>query len=125
MDIEKERACFEKLLDTVGQDATVIIKLNDGYHERKIKAIITPLRYKNKMYLEGIVDKIGYVDERHYLYIGPARMNFKGMSLDTEIKTADQKYTIKTAEPVWVGDKLLYVWAILQRIHGEDDVWTI
>ena len=125
MDIEKERLAFEKLLDTVGQSATVLVKLNDGYHERDIKAIITPLRYKNKMYLEGIVDKIGYVDERHYLYIGPAIMNFKGMSLDTVIKTADQEYTIKTAEPVWLSNEILYVWAILQRIHGEDDEWTI
>lgn len=125
LDIEKERDCFEKLLDSVGQNVTVKIKLNDGYHEQQIKAIITPLRYKNKMYLEGILDKIGYIDERHYLYIGPARMNFKGMSLDTSVKTDDGKYTIKTAEPVWIGDKILYVWAVLQRLHEGDEPWTL
>lgn len=125
MDIDKEKAVFEKLLDSVGQDAKVIIKLNNGEHERNVKAIIMPLRYKNKIYLEGIVDKIGYVDERHYLYIGPASMNFKGMSLNTEIKTADGKYIIKAAEPVWLGGKILYIWAILQTLHEGDDSWTI
>lgn len=125
LNIDREKAIFEQLLQRVGQTARVITKLQDGSHEREVKAIITPLRYKNKMYLEGIVDKIGYIDERHYLYIGPAVMNFKGMSLNTEIHTANGNYVIKAAEPVLIGDRVLYVWAILQALHKGDNTWTI
>ena len=36
------------------------------------RAFVQPLRYKNKMYLNGVYLPSGYDDGRHYLYLGPA-----------------------------------------------------
>lgn len=35
-----------------------------------MRAFISPLRYKNKMYLYGVNTEIGYNSQGHYLYIG-------------------------------------------------------
>lgn len=82
------------------------------------KAIIHPLRYKNKMYLDGIGSKIGYVDQSHYLYIGPADVDICSMSDMTVLTCNDISYRILRAEKVDVNNETVYIWAVIRAYSG-------
>lgn len=87
--------------------------------ETEICAIVTPLRYKNKMYLEGDVSSLGYVDQSHYLYIGSVEQDltlFKGNFI---LRTQDGDCIVKKSEKVYFKGKPLYIWAVLQKCGGE------
>lgn len=92
---------------------------SDGTNETNLYAIISPLRYKNKMYLSGIYTEIGYNSEGHYLYIGPP---------DCDLTDADGcylisegiKYRIDRAEKVYFGKEVFYIWAIIRIIVEPD-----
>lgn len=48
----------------------------DNASAADMRAFISPLRYKNKMYLYGVNTEIGYNSQGHYLYIGPPDPRF-------------------------------------------------
>ena len=50
------------------------------------RAFIQPLRYKNKMYLDGKHSEIGYIDTSYYLYLGPADIDVAGHGLVSRLK---------------------------------------
>lgn len=68
-----------------------LVSLKDGpgrpvaYH-----AIIQPLRYKNKMYLQGAYSDVGYVDPGFYLYLGPGEMALDEGSRDAVLTVGKQ-----------------------------------
>ncbi len=78
------------------------------------RALLRPLRYKNKMYLFGVNTPIGYNSQGHYLYIGPPKpdLSQKGIS----IGAGGKNYRVDRAEKVHKGDKVLYIWAILREM---------
>jgi hypothetical protein len=125
LDFLKQKDLLNQMINKVGQNVQVTTEVNESTVHYNTKAIITPLRYKNKIYLEGVVGKIGYVDERHYLYIGPASMNFQGMSLNTFVTANGKDYVVKACEPVRLSNEIFYVWAILQTRHQGDSNWRI
>lgn len=91
---------------------------SEGVKE-KFKALIQPLRYKNKMYLDGIYTEIGFNSQGHYLYIGPPEIDLTATA-DDEILSADGiSYQIDRAEKVYRGDKVFYIWAIIRTIVQE------
>ncbi len=92
---------------------------SDGKDETNLYAIISPLRYKNKMYLSGIYTEIGYNSEGHYLYIGPPDCDLTahdgGYLLSEGIK-----YRVDRAEKVYFGKEVFYIWAIIRIIVEPD-----
>lgn len=79
-------------------------------------AFISPLRYKNKMYLYGVNTEIGYNSQGHYLYIGPPDTDLTAVSDGGYISCAGEKYRIDRAEKVYKGSDIFYIWAIIRVI---------
>ena len=79
-------------------------------------AFISPLRYKNKMYLYGVNTEIGYNSQGHYLYIGPPDPDLTACSDGEYISCMGEKYRIDRAEKVYKGENVFYIWAIIRVI---------
>lgn len=93
--------------------STVTLKINDK--EYVTKAFIQPLRYKNKMYVDGYYLPQGYINGSHFLYIGKAEPKFTQPLEDVTItlNKTGEKYTVKRAETYRLKDVDLYMWAVI------------
>ena len=58
---------FNAVIENVGK--TVTAHKADGWCSTPFRALIQPLRYKNKMYLDGTYTDIGKSTSGNYLYI--------------------------------------------------------
>lgn len=99
------------------------VAVSDGVLDLgRTKAFIQPLRYKNRMYLDGKFLEGGYNSGRHYLYIGLPEIridkDFEGVVITTE---KNQEYIVKQAELYSFGDAPVYIWAILTPYSKEWD----
>ena len=83
---------------------------------KKMRAFISPLRYKNKMYLYGVNTEIGYNSQGHYLYIGPPDPDLTLATDGEYISCSGEKYRIDRAEKVYKGEEVFYIWAIIRVI---------
>ncbi|MBR4767336.1 MAG: hypothetical protein IK085_11300 [Clostridia bacterium] len=84
-------------------------------------AVISPLRYKNKMYLSGVYTDIGFNSEGHYLYIGPAACDLTCAPEGSYILADGVKYRIDRAEKVHAKKDVFYIWAIIRVMIEEDE----
>ncbi|MBQ7101880.1 MAG: hypothetical protein IKK49_09720 [Clostridia bacterium] len=103
---------INKLIDTYGR----AVEFNTAEATRSCKAFIQPLRYKNKMYLDGVYTQIGFNSQGHYLYIGPPDPDLTLAEESAFISSDGVKYQIDRAERVYSGDKVFYIWAIIRTI---------
>ena len=87
-----------------------------GGKAKEMKAFISPLRYKNKMYLYGVNTEIGYNSQGHYLYIGPPDPDLTAAEEGGYISCLGEKYRIDRAEKVYKGNEVFYIWAIIRVI---------
>ncbi len=94
------------------------VELFDKNDEKlsETSAFISPLRYKNKMYLYGVNTEIGYNSQGHYLYIGPPEPDLTACSDGEYISCMGEKYRIDRAEKVYKGEDVFYIWAIIRVI---------
>lgn len=99
---------IEVLLKKYGRRVTVIFKSGE---EITTGAVVQPLLYKNKLYVELQPSEVGRVDDGCCRYIGPADVEFES---DDSVKTSDKTYTVQRFEKFYMGDKPLYSWAILR-----------
>lgn len=83
------------------------------------KAFIQPLRYKNKMYLDGKHSEIGYIDTSYYLYLGPADVDVCQNELASRLMFEDNIYTFTHAEVISLGQEKLYIWAVIRRSFND------
>lgn len=105
---------IENELGRYGQ--TVSLHLPDGWSSGDFGAMIRPLRYKNKMYLDGVNTQIGFNAQGHYLYIGPSTHDITLLADGAWILSHGIKYRIDRAEKVRLGDSVLFIWAIIRTI---------
>lgn len=103
---------IEKLFDTYGRT----VELNTGDTAKSCKAFIQPLRYKNKMHLDGVYTQIGFNSQGHYLYIGPPDPDLTLADNGAYLYSDGTKYQIDRAERVYNGDRVFYIWAIIRTI---------
>lgn len=82
----------------------------------RMSAVISPLRYKNKMYLYGVNTEIGYNPEGYYFYVGPPEADITDYDNGRYIECSGEKYRIDRAEKVFKGISLFYIWAVLRKI---------
>ncbi len=87
--------------------------------EKGFKALIQPLRYKNKMYLDGIYTEIGFNSQGHYLYIGPPEIDLTAADDSQFLKSDGVSYQIDRAEKVYSGEEPFYIWAVIRTIVEE------
>lgn len=95
-----------------------VVELNAPNGERlsSFKALIQPLRYKNKMYLDGINTEIGFNSQGHYLYIGPPTPDLTTAADGCYLVSHGTSYQIDRAERVYKGSEVFYIWAIIRTI---------
>ena len=106
---------FKKVLERYGRP--VQTEKHDGSVVQTGKAFIQPLRYKNKMYLEGTYTVLGKDPNSLYLYIGSEKHDITRVPKQTRLTDSDgNQYLIQRAEKVCRGDKPYYFWAILKEI---------
>lgn len=115
----KVSGAFEKILNKYGQTTTLVTKKEGDEVHVHYRSLISPLLYKNKMYIEGIHTKTGYADQSHYLYIGPAMYDLTSLPDNSYIKASDRCYFIKKAEKVYLHDDVFYIWAVLTPFTKE------
>ena len=92
----------------------------DNGKEQKFKALIQPLRYKNKMYLDGIYTEIGFNSQGHYLYIGPPDPDLTAASKNGYLVADGTSYRVDRAEKVYNGKNVFYIWAIIRTVVEVD-----
>ena len=92
----------------------------EGGTAREMSAFISPLRYKNKMYLYGVNTEIGYNSEGYYLYIGPPSPDITGAESSGRIVCDGEAYRIDRAEKVWLGNSVFYIWAVIRKTTEEE-----
>lgn len=112
------RAGVERMLSRYGTKVW-IQKNEENAPWLAAKAFIQPLRYKNKMYLNGSFLEAGFLDGGHYLYIGPCTHRIDQYPMDTRVRTEEQDYVVQRAEAIYVQNAPVYVWAILQKYVPE------
>ena len=79
-------------------------------------AIIQPLRYKNKMYLSGVRMKLGFEGRKKFLMLFPASANLTNATSDSSMLLYDgYRYVFDRVENVYLADKVVYNWAIIQK----------
>ncbi len=97
------------------------LKQDDGWSSEIFHAFIQPLRYKNKMYLDGVYTVIGFDNQGKYLYIGPAKHDLTVFdSTSGHILCDNVKYTVDRAEKVYYGKEPMYIWAIIREVVEVD-----
>lgn len=106
------------IFESYGRPASFVSK--DGGETTETRAFISPLRYKNKMYLYGVNTEIGYNSQGHYLYIGPPDPDLTAAEDGSYISCLGEKYRIDRAEKVYKGEDPFYIWAII-RVMVETD----
>lgn len=105
---------IEPIFESYGRPAEFVSK--DGTKLKEMSAFISPLRYKNKMYLYGVNTEIGYNSQGHYLYIGPPDPDLTQAQDGEYISCMGEKYRVDRAEKVYKGEDVFYIWAIIRVI---------
>lgn len=93
----------------------------EGNKTVKVNAMVNPLLYKNKMYLNDVYLPDGLVDKGVYLYIGDPKVSLEDYPVGTRIRCGENEYTIMRTEQYYVENEAVYTWAVLQlrgRIEG-------
>ncbi|HIU36655.1 MAG TPA: hypothetical protein IAC53_08635 [Candidatus Fimenecus excrementigallinarum] len=107
-------------LDALFQSFGVTVRLTDGegWYSPAFGAFLQPLRYKNKMYLEGVYTPIGRDSTGLYLYLGPAKHRLSALPETARILDGDaREYLIQRAEEVRLQNRVFYCWAVVKEVH--------
>lgn len=84
------------------------------------KAFVSPLRYKNRVYLGDNYEEGGVIDGGRYTFIGPPDVRLDKMDNTAVIEIDGEEYIIKRAELFISGNKGVYMWAIIVKSRGGD-----
>lgn len=78
-------------------------------------AFIQPLRYNNKLYLDGSSLTQGLYDGSYCLMIAPAELKLDKPFEDyiIECEAMNRRFTVKKSEMYYFNDRPLYLWAVL------------
>ncbi|MCD7774026.1 MAG: hypothetical protein LUH40_00385 [Clostridiales bacterium] len=106
----------KRLIKKYGRTAEIIDGGGNVISEEK--ACIQPLRYKNKMYLEGTPTEIGISESGYYMYIGPWNSDMSSYKFDGFLYDGSRYYTVDRAEPVYFKEDIIYMWAVLRETQG-------
>ncbi|MBP9989560.1 MAG: hypothetical protein KBT46_08705 [Ruminococcus sp.] len=109
---------LDSVFNQFGQD--ICIKGPDNWSSEIFGGFVQPLRYKNKMYLNGVNTVIGFNSEGHYLYIGPPNHDLTSLDSDYYISACGKKFMIDRCEKVYFKNTVVYIWAIIREIVEVD-----
>ena len=106
-----------KIFEKYGRQCEFIT--GGGAEPEEMKAFISPLRYKNKMYLSGTLTEIGYDTLRKFVLICPLEADVTSVDgVTTLLKFGEDSFCVDHCEKVFFGEQPLYYWAI---VHQNND----
>ncbi len=76
------------------------------------RAVIQPLRYRNKLYVEEVSVPAGMIDRAAYLYIGLPENDLTVYPRGTLFECCGEIMTLTHTEVTRINDRDEYVWAI-------------
>ncbi len=85
------------------------------------QAIVEPLRYRNKLYVEETAVAAGMIDRTAFLYIGLPENDLTVYPRGTLFACNGQLMTMAHCETTFVGDRKRYVWAVFNRYGTAED----
>ncbi len=100
---------LEKMLLNFGDSATVTV----GKETVAVNALIRPMRYKNKLYIDMERTDLGFRDSECFLYLGPAVPDFCGNEGITVVSSNNKQYSVSRADRITLSGKTVYIWAVL------------
>ena len=110
------REIIEAIIRSYGSSVTAV----NGGASVTFRAFLQLVTSKSWQNMERVFGPLGEIPRGQYLYLGPA---------DQEISTAEYlrcggvDYIVRRAEPICVGDEVLYVWGLCVR-KGAEDPWS-
>ena len=78
------------------------------------KCLIQPLRYKNKLYLEGIPTDIGINEAGCYLFLAPPEFDPGAAGRTGYISDGTNNYHIDRSEKIYFRSNVYFIWAIIR-----------
>lgn len=106
---------IDRLFQKYGQE----VRVNLRHVRYNIKAFVQHMRYKNKMYIDLPLGAVGERDNGCYLYVGPPECDFSDEWGGVELFVGGYRYLVKRAQMIYLGEKPIYVWAVLYRTIKE------
>ena len=101
------------LIEKFGIDISLYVS---GGFDSTFKALLRPLRYKNKIYLSGIPTELGYDSLQKYLLITTPDVPLELIDGNSYIiRYGEHQYSIDHCEKVYFGNTPLYYWAIASK----------
>lgn len=91
--------------------------IHNGETAVNTRAFVEPLRYRNKIYIGGRHHELGIYNNEKYLFIGKPSDNIA--EDESIIECGGEKYIVKRMELYRVGDRAVYIWAIMTRYREE------
>lgn len=103
---------LNKVIRQYGKSYTV----NAG--EDRYIAIVSPLRYQNKLYVDGVKTLLGHDDKDSWLFIGEASTSLAFQKGDI-LHFSSESFWVKTVQVQEFEGSPFYCWAILDRLSSE------
>ncbi len=104
----------KKFIEKYGKNVRSFNK--SGVMISEARCFIQPLRYKNKMYLQGTPTETGFNSAGYYLLIAPADFDCESIGLDGYIADSDKNFHVDRCEKVYLGNDVFYIWAVLREV---------
>lgn len=102
----------EKIFNTMGR--TMQIVSSEG--TVSFKGVFQPLRYKNKIYLSGVMTELGYDSVKKYLVLCSSDVALESVDGLQKVLTVDgEKFCVDCAEKVYFKSEPCYCWAIIHK----------
>ena len=110
------RGLIEGIIEGYGSTVTAVY----GEGPVSYRAFLQPVTSKSWQNMEKVFGPLGEIPRGQYLYLGPSEQDV----LDAEfLRCGGTDYLVRRAEPIAVGDEILYVWGLCVR-KGADDPWS-
>lgn len=103
----------ERIMNRYGITASSFDSQGNKLAEKK--CFLRPLRYKNKLYIEGTPTEIGTIDSGFFLFLAPPSMQIDKVGNTGYISQGTKKYHIERWEEITFGEDVFFIWAVLEE----------
>ena len=101
---------WERILSRYGQNIT--LHRQDGEEGTVCRAFLQPVMEKSADFFQRQPTPLGLVRQDRWICLGGPEMNLDQLG-DGYIAWGDLTFTVRSAQPVYLGDKLVYWWGLL------------
>ena len=103
---------IKKVFSRYGRKVSAVDK--NGNTVCSASCFVQPLRYKNKMYLEGTPTEIGLNESGYYLFLAPEGYDMESVSDNGYLSDGNNEYHVDRYEKIYLGEKVYFIWAIIR-----------